>query len=385
MNKKFQDKHYKVCTRCVMDTSATDITFDEKGNCNYCTEFLMGVRKMESRWPDVEQRSLDAFVAKVKAQGAGKPYDCIVGVSGGLDSSWTLVQAKQLGLRPLAVHMDNGWNSELAQNNIESLVKKLDVDLYTHVIDWHEYRGLMQAFFDADVIDVELLYDNAMLAVNYQQATSLGIKYILAGTNQSTEGMRIPTDWNWFKFDARNIRGISRCFGGPRLASFPVIGAFRHFWYQSVLRYRWISFLDYLNYTKAGALAELETKFNYKPYPYKHYESVFTRFYQGYILPQKFKVDKRRVHLSSLITTGQMTREEALSMIEQLPYTSVSELEADKNYFLKKMGWTQTQLQQYIDRPGKPHSIYPSEREDWAKFVLLYKRARRLFGTPVNL
>lgn len=369
---------YQICTRCVMDTSASDITFDEHGQCNYCTEFSFSVSKMNARSPEVQQRELYAFVAKVKANGVGKPYDCIVGVSGGLDSSWTLVQAKQLGLRPLAVHMDNGWNSELAQNNIENLVKKLDVDLYTHVIDWREYRGLMQAFFDADVIDVELLYDNAMLAVNYEQAVSRGVKYILAGTNQSTEGLRMPSDWNWFKFDARNIRGIARRFGGPRLASFPAIGAFRHFWYQSFLRYRWISFLDYLDYTKAGALAELETNFNYKPYPYKHYESVFTRFYQGYILPRKFKVDKRRVHLSALILSGQMIREEAMAMLEHLPYPSEAELEADKSYFLKKMGLTATQLQEYIARPGKSHALYPSERKAWNGFVDYFQAAKNL-------
>jgi len=376
---------YRVCSRCIMDTSVSDIYFDVQGYCNYCADFSSSVHKLITRTSAIQQVELDVLVAKIKAQGIRKPYDCIVGVSGGLDSSWTLVQAKRLGLRPLAVHMDNGWNSELAQSNIENLVKNLDVDLYTYVIDWHEYRSLMQAFFDADVIDIELLYDNAMLAVNYEQTVRRGVKYILSGTNQATEGLRMPADWNWFKFDARNIRGIARRFGVKKLRSFPAIGAFRHFWYQTFLRYRWVSFLDYFNYTKAEALAELETKFNYKPYPYKHYESIFTRFYQGYILPQKFKVDKRRVHLSTLIVVGQMTREEALAMIEHLPYPSTSELAADKNYFLKKMGWTQTQLEDYIVRPGKQHSLYPTERQVWTKFALLYARARSLVGAPVAL
>ena len=160
------------CLRCVMDASADGIVFDENGVCNYCKEFL-------------DRKS-----------GKGKPYDCVVGVSGGVDSSWTLVEVVRLGLRPLAVHMDNGWNSELAQNNIANLVRNLGVDLHTHVIDWGEYRELMQAFFDADVIDLELLYDNAMLAVNYAQARQFDLKYILAGTNKATEGMRIPKTWN---------------------------------------------------------------------------------------------------------------------------------------------------------------------------------------------
>ncbi|MCV2368257.1 N-acetyl sugar amidotransferase [Paucibacter oligotrophus] len=377
-------KSYRICTRCVMDTSVSDIRFDSCGLCNYCTEFSLSVGKLLARPPEAQQFALDAFIANVKSQGRGKPYDCIVGVSGGLDSSWTLVQAKRLGLRPLAVHMDNGWNSELAQSNIENLVKKLDVDLYTHVIDWSEYRGLMQTFFDADVIDVELLYDNAMLAVNYEQAVSRKVKYILAGTNQATEGLRIPSDWNWFKFDARNIRGISKRFDGPKLTTFPAIGAFRNFWYQTVQRYRWVSFLDYLDYTKASALVDLQLNFNYKPYPYKHYESVFTRFYQGYILPQKFGVDKRRVHLSALVVSGQMGRNEALAMIEQIPYPTLLELEADKAYFLKKMGWTSTNLQEYLARPTQPHSLYPSEREAWNRFMMFYGQFRRLAGLSVG-
>lgn len=375
---------YRICTRCVMDTSAADIQFDADGACSYCTQFLADHGRTSGGDPEVRRRSLEAFVERVKDRGRGRQYDCVVGVSGGLDSSWTLVQAVRLGLRPLAVHMDNGWNSELAQNNIENLVKRLGVDLYTHVIDWQEYRGLMQAFFDADVIDVELLYDNAMLAVNFDQAVARRVKFILAGTNMATEGLRMPTDWNWFKLDAANIRGISQRFGGPALASFPAIGAFRHFWLQTVRRYRWVSFLDYIDYTKAAALTELESEFGYKPYPYKHYESVFTRFYQGYILPRKFKVDKRRVHLSALIVTRQMTRDEAMEMLQHVPYPTAVELEADKTYFRKKMGWSADQLEAYLDRPGKPHSAYPSERAAWSRFTAFYAEARRLVGAPLS-
>lgn len=361
-----------------MDSTAKDITFDTQGVCNYCTEFAASVHGMLTRSPQDQRAALDEFVATVKHEGRNKQYDCIVGVSGGLDSSWTLVQAKRLGLRPLAVHMDNGWNSELAQSNIENLVKKLNVDLYTHVIDWHEYRGLMQAFFDADVIDVELLYDNAMLAVNYQQALAHGVKYILAGTNQSTEGLRMPSEWNWFKFDAANIHGISKQFGGPAAKTFPSIGAFRHFWYQSIRRYRWVSFLDFLDYTKSGALAELQANFGYKPYPYKHYESVFTRFYQGFILPRKFNVDKRRVHLSALVVTLQMSREDAIKMLEEIPYPSESDMAADVDYFLKKMGWTRQELDAYLQRPVKSHAAYPSEREAWNSFAKLYGQVRQV-------
>jgi N-acetyl sugar amidotransferase len=361
-----------------MDSTACDINFDGQGVCNYCTEFASSVYGMLTRSSQTQHAALDKFVAAVKEEGRNKAYDCIVGVSGGLDSSWTLVQAKRLGLRPLAVHMDNGWNSELAQSNIENLVKKLDVDLYTHVIDWHEYRGLMQAFFDADVIDVELLYDNAMMAVNYQQALTHGVKYILAGTNQSTEGLRMPSEWNWFKFDARNIHGISKCFNGPAAKTFPSIGAFRHFWYQSIRRYRWVSFLDFLDYTKEGALVELQASFGYKPYPYKHYESIFTRFYQGYILPRKFGVDKRRVHLSALVVTNQMTRDDAMGMLKEIPYPSEADVATDVDYFLKKMGWSPKDLETYLLRPVKSHADYPSEREAWNSFAKFYGRLRQV-------
>jgi N-acetyl sugar amidotransferase len=356
---------YQVCSRCVMDTTAPDIRFDADGICSYCREFLHRAGAELAQDPQTRARKRDRFIAEVKAAGAGKAYDCVIGVSGGVDSSWSLVQAVRLGLRPLPVHMDNGWNSELAQNNIANLVRGLGLHLYTHVIDWNEYRDLMQAFFDADVIDVELLYDNAMAAVNYQQAARHGLRHILAGTNQATEGMRIPASWVWFKFDRKNIRGLGRRFRRRELRTFPAIGTLGYLWYEHIRGIRWISFLDYFEYNKQEALEVLQREFGYKPYPYKHYESIFTRFYQGYILPQKFGVDKRRVHFSTLIVSGQMTREEALRGLEGIPYASEKALEEDKLYFVKKMGWSLADLDAYIGRPAVAHSHYPSERPLW--------------------
>ncbi|MCJ8347863.1 N-acetyl sugar amidotransferase, partial [bacterium] len=182
-----------------MDSSVKDIVFDDDGFCNYCNDYLIRCAHIVNKEPGKRKAELDSLINKIDQDGKNKKYDCIVGVSGGVDSSWALIKAVEMGLRPLAVHMDNGWNSELAQNNIENLISILDVDLYTHVINWNEYKGLMQSFFDADVIDVELLYDNAMLAVNYQLAHKYGIKHILSGCNMATEGIYIPTGWNWFK------------------------------------------------------------------------------------------------------------------------------------------------------------------------------------------
>jgi len=354
------EAHRKVCTRCIMDTSASDITFDAEGRCSYCTAFMRTCSHVLV--PDEAERSraLAAFVEQVKRRGRGKTYDCVVGVSGGVDSSWVLVKAVELGLRPLAVHMDNGWNSELAQNNISNLVRGLGLDLYTHVVEWREYRGLMQAFFDADVVDVELLYDNAMLGVNYGRAAAAGVHHILAGTNHATEGMLMPPSWNWHKFDRRNIESVSRRFGGPRLRTFPAIGLAQRAWYRHVRGIRWVDLLDYLDYRKEDALRVLKAEFGYKPYPYKHYESVFTRFYQGFILPRKFGIDKRLLHLSTLVLNGQLDRAEALRLLEGPPYPDAASMEEDRRYFLKKMGWSEAQLDAYLARPAVPHAAYGS-------------------------
>lgn len=362
----------KICNRCIMDTTASDIVFDQNGNCNYCSNFIATHLKHIAADEAQRQQRLNSLVEMVKQSGRGKKYDCIVGLSGGVDSSWALVQAIKLGLRPLAVHMDSGWNSELAQNNISNIVSKLGVDLHTHVINWPEIRGLMNAFFDADVIDVEVLYDNAMLAVNYQLAAKYGLKYILAGTNIATEGIDIPKSWNWYKSDKRNIKGISKQFGGPPLKTFPAISTLDTARYVLLNRIHWVSFLDYLDYKKFDAIEVLKRDYNYKPYLHKHYESIFTRFYQGYILPNKFGVDKRKPHLSSLIMTGELTREEALRQAAGIAYPSEKDMESDRLYFIKKMGWTEQQFIDYMARPEKPHSDYPSE-------VLLYRRLLNLY------
>ncbi len=371
---------YQLCTRCIMDTSAADIRFDEDGVCSYCTDFLDRKHHVIALAPEEKERRLQELVTRIKDDGRNKRYDCIVGISGGVDSSWVLVRTVELGLRPLAVHMDNGWNSELAQNNIANLVRGLGVDLYTHVIDWPEYRGLMESLFAADVIDIELLYDNALIGVNYGQAARYGLKYILAGTNLSTEGMAMPRNWNWHKHDKRNIAAISKRFGGPRLKTFPAYGTFdllRHTFLNGI---KIVSILDLMDYRKDDVVKALTERFNYKPYAYKHYESIFTRFYQGHILPEKFGVDKRKIHLSTLVVTGQMSREEALASCEGIAYPSERDLEADRQYFLKKMGWSEQKLKDYISRPEKPHDLYPSEAALFRRLLGIYRRFNMTAG-----
>jgi N-acetyl sugar amidotransferase len=366
--------NHRVCTRCVMDDTAADIVFDDAGVCNYCTEFLVRLDHYVDPDPAKRQAKLDDLVARVKANGAGKPYDCIIGVSGGVDSSYTLIKAKQLGLRPLAVHMDSGWNAEVAANNIANLVNGLGVDLYTHVIEWPEIRGLMESMFAADVRDVEVLYDNALAGVVYAQAAKYKLHYILAGSNMATEGMRMPGEWTWFKLDGRNIKGISKRFGGPRIKTFPLIGTLKYAKHILWDRAHWIAFLDFIDYRKDVALEELQRDYGYKPYAYKHYESVFTRFWQGYMLPRKFGYDKRKPHLATLVMTGQMTRDAAMRMIGEIAYPSQRDLDADKAYFLKKMGWTEAKLEDYLSRPEVRHDAYPSEAALWDRLLGYYRR-----------
>jgi N-acetyl sugar amidotransferase len=362
----------QVCSRCIMDISASGITFDDKGHCSYCTEFLGRLSRTGLVMPQEER---EAFLSRVRKDGRGKEYDCVIGLSGGVDSSYALFLAVKNGLRPLAVHLDNGWNSELAVHNIAALVRTLDVDLYTHVIDWEENRDLQLSFFKANVIDIEMLMDNAMQALNYQMARQYKVKWILAGTNRSTEGMHMPMNWNWLKLDARNIRDIHNRFGTVPIKTHPLISVPGFIINRYLFGVRWTSFLDYFDYRKEDALAVLKEEVGYRPYPYKHYESVFTRFYQGYILPRKFGVDKRKLHLSTLIATGQMTRQEAVALMEQPPYPDIRQEQEDCVFVLKKLGFGRDEFETYLTAPAVPHDAHATEKPLWD---FLYQRYKSL-------
>jgi N-acetyl sugar amidotransferase len=371
-------KHYQVCTRCVMDTSAENIVFDEQGICNYCSDFTIVLEQAKLSAAD-SIAAKDQFIEKVKESGRGKQYDCIVGVSGGVDSSYALYLAVKLGLRPLAVHLDNGWNSELATHNIANLVKSLGVDLHTHVIDWNENRDLQRSFFAAHVVDIELLMDNAMMAINYQQAAKYGLTYILAGMNISTEGMNMPPGWNHFKRDAKNIRAIQKRYGTVSIKTHPLLSVLDYIWFERFRKIKWTSFLDYFPFVKLDAIEILKAECAYRPYPYKHYESIFTRFYQAYILPKKFGIDKRRLHLSTLVVSGQMSRDEAIEMLKSDPYPDPKQMEQDKTFVLKKLGFTEQGFDEYIAAVEIPHAVYgteePLQNNIAAFYRLLFKRA----------
>jgi N-acetyl sugar amidotransferase len=358
-----------------MDTTAAAIAFDERGRCNYCKNFEERLKKFQPKSDAEREERLRALVRRIQDDSRGNRYDCIVGLSGGADSAYTLYRVKKLGLNPLAVHMDNGWDSELAVNNIENLVRKLEVDLRTHVINWKEYKQLMQAFFEADVLDIELLYDNAMLAVNYHLAAEYGLRWILGGTNTTTEGMEMPANWNWFKFDKKNIFALAKR-AGVEIDTFPSIGTLDYVMNKVVRRIRWVPFLDYIDYFKPRCTQELVDAVGYRTYGYKHYESIFTRFYQGHILPVKFGIDKRRLHLSTLIMSGQLSREDAMRTMEKIPYSSETALQEDIDYFVKKMGWTKEAFAEYMARPEIPHTRYGTEKPLWDRIARIARRLK---------
>lgn len=357
--------YYKQCTRCVLDETVLDITYDENGVCNYCSGFLEKSKVYLNESIHEKTKKLENLVESIKAQGLGKDYDCIVGVSGGVDSSWVLVKAVELGLKPLAVHMDNGWNADLSVSNIKNLVDKLKVDLHIYKIDDREYDSLLKSFLKADVVDIEVLYDNAMLAVNYMMAKKFDIKYILSGSNLSTEGIRVPTGWNWLKKDKKNIYSIANSFGGIKIKSLPTIGTLDFIRYEFIRGIKWLPFLDFFVFNKEEALSVLERDYSYIRYPFKHYESILTRFYQGYILPNKFNIDKRKLHFSTLIITNQVSRKDALLALNGIAYESQEVLEKDKETFIKKLNWTQSDLDNYLARKERSHLEYGSEKWFW--------------------
>ena len=366
-----------ICKRCIVDSTVKGFHKTEKG-CNFCDEYFLREKKY-NKTKKLSKSELNKLVEKIKKSSRNSKYDCIIGVSGGIDSSWTLVKAVEMGLKPLAVHMDNSWNSELCQNNIKNLIKTLGVDFITYVIEWDEYKALMNAFFEADVIDIELLYDNAFLSVDFSYCIKNKVKYMLSGENHATEGMPLPRDWNWFKLDAWNIRAIAKKYGNVKISSFPITGIRDFFYFRYFKRLNWISLLDYIGYDKNEALRILIEKYKYKPYPQKHWESLFTRFYQGYILPEKFKVDKRMFHLSNLILSNQITREEALKEFNKPAYPSKELLNNDINYFIRKMEWTRDKLDDYIKRIPVPHDQYKSSRKIFEVFTKKMSFLKNLF------
>jgi N-acetyl sugar amidotransferase len=348
-----------------MDTTDPKITFDENGVCNHCTGYFE--RRSQFILPEEEKKQrLDQILTEIKEAGKDKKYDSILGVSGGVDSTYMAYKVCELGLRPLAVHLDNGWNSRLAVTNIEKVLKRFNVDLYTHVIDWEEFKDLQLSYFKASVVDIEVASDHAIAAVIQDVAVEQGVKNILSGSNFATEGI-MPRSWIWTKNDLANLKDIHRRFGSKKLKTYPTLGFRRLATLKKIGGYKWIPILNYMDYERQAAKKILIDDFGWEDYGGKHFESLFTKFYQGYILPTKFNIDKRRPHLSTEICSGHISRDDALKILEKPPYDQ-SELKRDKEYVLKKFGLREEEWNELMARPIKQHDEYKTDQR-WRKLL----------------
>ena len=344
-----------------MDTSDPGIRFDERGVCDHCNNFYS---KTLLNWHPDERgmEILQKKIEQIKRHGKGKPYDCIIGVSGGADSSYLVYLAKEkLGLRPLVFHVDGGWNSEIAVNNIEKIIDGLGLELYTEVINWKEMRDLQLAFFKSGVPNIDIPQDHAFFATMYNFAEKYRVKYILTGSNIATECVRNPLDYFYYATDLWQIRDIHRRFGQEPLVDFPLSGILRHKFYLRYLRgIEVVQPLDMMPYVKGEAMSLLADKFGWQIYPRKHFESRFTKFFEGYWLPRKFGFDTRRVQYSSLILTGQMKREDALADLEKSPYDEET-IKQDFEYIATKLEITVEELKGYLDAPRRSHRDYRNQ------------------------
>ncbi len=363
-----QGKSYRICRRCIMDTSDPDIVFDERGVCSHCHRYEQ-MLSVESYVKKRQSGALDEIVRVIKQAGKNKRYDCIIGVSGGVDSTYTAYLVKKLGLRPLAVHLDNGWDSELAVSNIEKVLKNLDIDLYTYVLDWDEFKDLQLAFLKSSTPDSEIPTDHAILAVLYKVAAEEHVRYIINGHNMATEGGGVAA-WSQGHGDWRYIESVHAQFGVRPIKSFVHYGILSFIYYSIIRGIRWIPLLDYLDYDKVEALDVLENELGWRYYGGKHYESIYTRFYQGFILPTKFGFNKKRLHLASLIWSGQMSRETALEEMDKVDYP-VELQEQDKQYVIKKLGISAEEFGQIMQMPPKSFWDYPSYKRILGKSRLL--------------
>jgi N-acetyl sugar amidotransferase len=359
-----------------MDTTDPNITFDDQGVCDHCRNYYNNILP---NWHPNERgwQILEKTINKIKTDGVGRDHDCLIGISGGIDSSYLTYLAKEkFGLRPLIFHVDAGWNSQLAVNNIERLVDQLGLDLYTEVIDWEEMRDLQLAFFKAQVPHLDTPQDHAFFASLYNFAAKHGLKYILTGANYSTECVHNPLEWHYHASDLIHLRDIHKKFGQHTLVKFPLADILKYkVYYRYIKGVRIVKPLNYIRYVKEDAMQLLMDRFGWQNYSQKHYESRFTKFLEGYWLPKKFGYDKRRVKFSSLILTKQMTREDALEEVSRPAYDE-NTISQDFEYIATKLGLSSSELQDLMDAPIKSYRDYKSR----IAIYILGTRILRLIG-----
>ncbi len=352
---------YKICSRCVMDTSDAKIKFDKDGVCDHCLAFDKNILPVWN-FGQGREKQLKEIISKIKQSSKGKDFDCILGMSGGIDSSYLLyLVTKKLDLKPLVFHVDAGWNSQIAVNNIEKLVDGLGLDLYTEVIDWEEMKDLQRSFFKSGVPHVDTPQDHAFFATMYKFASNYNIKNIITGGNFSTECTRNPKDWMYYQSDSTQLKDIHKKFGKKPLKNFPLTSAVWHRLYLPFVRgIKLYRILDYMKYNKEDATKFLVNNYGYQEYPQKHFESRFTRFYESYWLPKRFGFDTRRVQFSSLILTNQMSRDEAIEILKQPSYDKEN-IKHEFEYISSKLDMSVDELQDCMNMPLRTYKDFKSQ------------------------
>lgn len=354
------EREYQVCTNCAMDTTDSKIVFDENGVCDHCNNFKDNIKP---NWnPNGDKTKLDAVLNEMKEAGKGQRYDCLIGLSGGVDSSYVAYMAKdKWGLRPLIYTVDTGWNLPIADSNVNKIIEKLGFDVYRDTIDFEQMAGLQLAYFKSQVPYQDIPQDHCIFAALYNYAVTTGIKYVLTGGNYSTECVRVPIEWAHVN-DILQIKDIQEKFGDKLIDNLPMASMFKYrLYYRYVKGMKIVKPLDLIPYFKKDVIKTLQREFDWEPYKNKHYESIFTRFFEGYWLIKKFGYDMRRAHYSSLILTEQMDREEALRIIREDPYPDDYWME-DMKFISNRMGVTIDEFQNIMDRENKTWRDYKSDK-----------------------
>jgi N-acetyl sugar amidotransferase len=356
-----QKKIYQICNNCVMDTSDPKISFDKNGNCDHCQNFYKNIKKEIVSHNQNKTIQLNKLITQILKSKNDEGYNCLVGLSGGVDSSYLLhLIVTKMKLNPLIVHVDTGWNSKESVNNIEKLVDKLDLDLHTEVINWREMRDLQVSFFKAGHPNLDIPQDHAIWASIHNLAVKKKIPYLITGGNLATECIREPLEWSYHASDVRHIKDIQKKFGKIKLKTFPLCNIFTYkIFYKYFKNLKTIQILDFISFNKQNAIDILQREYGWINYSHKHYESRFTKFFEGYWLRKKFNIDVRKVHFSSLILNEQMDREEALRLLKKNPYDE-TEILNEINYIKKKLNLSDTDFENYLNAPSKSFKDYKS-------------------------
>ena len=365
-----------VCKRCIMDSiNDPDILINDDGVCNHCTTFDFEFNKLPKGIN--REKELESIIKKIKLKGIGRKYDCLLGVSGGVDSSYLAYLCSIYGLRPLIIHFDNGWNSELSVLNIQNLLDKLGFDFETLVINWDEFKDLQLSYFKAGVVDLEFPTDHAILASMFKIAKKHNIKFVLSGHNVVTEGTYLPKSWVHSKLDYLNLKDIHKQYGSIKLKTYPYLSFIKRLYNFYNSQFEYIQLLNLVDYNKFEVKKKLVSELSWKDYGGKHFESIFTRFYQGYILPNKFNIDKRVFHYSCLVQSEQITREQAIQLLQE-PIYDISQLESDKKYVLKKLNFNEATFEDYMRAPIRKHNEFKSEQKYWNKYFFVIKQIKKV-------